>query len=220
MNKKKIMRKRKHIAPGVLQAILADYKDKLPDGSWKYKASEIAAKFEISAASITNIAKSANLKLRQRGGRKLRYPSPLHMAILKEAQQPGISMEEIGELHYHKVKVMKNGKPVKKNGKYEYEPRPLTRARVSQILQFWKGHTFSEAMTGRGFKVGDVIEIRGNKLTVVRYDNSKCGAVKTERGDVVDPFYWRHEGEVPTLVNGHRKKVIKAKCAPKASSSK
>lgn len=188
------MKKIKHIAPGILDEILADYKAQTPDGNWRFKLREIAGKFAISTASVSNIAGVARLKHRTRGGRALQYPTRKHLEVLRAYAEPGMTLRKLGA----SGRFTRRATPDELKRNPGTKTYPITFARLQQIVSYWKNRKYS-AECPKSFRPGDVIELGGLRLTVVRYDDNRRGAVKNAEGQVTDPFYWACGGEIAKL---------------------
>ena len=131
----------------------------------------IAKKYGFTPATISIWAKAANVKRRARGIQPTDCPSDRDRAIIRRSREVAI-------------------KDVAKEFK-------MTRARVWSIRSNWKKAGWQEPLP---WKVGDTIEWAGERFRVLRVDNEKRGAVRTEGGKTIDPFAWRYQGVSAKLV--------------------
>lgn len=185
MRKKRI----RNISPAVQAQIIHDYKEKTPDGGYRYMLKEIADNYEISLSSVNNMARQAKCQGRPRGAKKIFVPSAAVMKILRDATEPFITLEEVGRRNPRKVVV---------NGKIVY--KPLSVQRVSQIVKHWKERG-NPGLRSKGFKPGDRIKWADQTFRVIRYDDSHKGAVQDEKdGAIIDPFYWVYKGSRSQLI--------------------
>lgn len=172
------MKRIRYISGKVQVQIIEDYKEKLPNGDFRYSLAEIAKKHEVSLSTVNNLARIAKCQGRPHGGRKLQVPDARTMKILRDATEPGITLEDVGR---------RNPRRVVTNGKETLVP--LSKQRVKQIVDFWKGRQVK--VRSRGFEPGDVIRWNKRLFTVLRYDSPHKGAVRDQADDqVIDPFYW------------------------------
>lgn len=179
-----------HISLPVQLQIIREYKEKNPDGSYRWKLQEIADRHEISLSSVNKLAKSARCLSRPRGGRTQVVPNARIMKILRDASEPFITMKEVGRRNPRVVMV--RGKPVQK---------PLSRARISKILLTWRKRMGDNNLRGKGFKPGDLIEWSAQRYVVVRYDNSHRGvAIDLKTNIEIDPFCWVYLNNRSSLV--------------------
>ena len=178
------MKRIAHISVPVQMQIIREYKEKNPDGTYRWKLSEIADNHEISLSSVNKLAKESGCQGRPRGGRVQAVPNARIMKILRDASEPFITLEQVGILNPRVVRV--NGKRKEK---------PLSRQRVSKIIKTWRKKLGTQNIRGKGFKPGDLIEWAKQRYAVVRYDNSHRGAViDLKIMDVIDPFCWIFQG--------------------------
>lgn len=177
------MKRLRHINPKVQAKIVAEYKEKLPDGSYRFTLREIAALNEVSLSTVNLLARQANVQERPQGPRKLQVPSARVLKILRDATEPGITLAQVG---------IRNARVVVVNGKQV--ARPLSKQRVKQIIDFWKRRG-NPGLKSRGFKPGDIIEWNERRFKVLRFDNARKGAV-IDLGDnsKIDPFLWVFQG--------------------------
>lgn len=184
------MKRIHHISPAVQVQIVREYKEKSPDGNYTYILREIADRHEVSLSTVNKLAAMAGCQGRPRGGRVKTIPDARTMKILRDASEPGATYEGVGILNPRVVIV--NGRRKKK---------PLTRQRISQIVQSWQKKLDSSALHGRGFKPGDKIDWAGVVHAVVCYDNSHQGAV-IDLADkkLIDPFCWIFQGSHSKLI--------------------
>jgi hypothetical protein len=172
------MKRIRYISSKVQLQIIEDYKEKLPNGDYRYSLSQIAAKHEVSLSTVNNLARIAKCQGRPHGGRKLMVPNVRTMKILRDSTEPGITLEEVGRRNPRRVMV---------HGKESLVP--LSKQRVKQIVDFWKDRQVK--IRSRGFQPGDVIEWDKRLFTVLRYDSPHRGAVRDQAdGRVIDPFLW------------------------------
>lgn len=172
------MKRIRYISPKVQLQIIEDYKEKQENGDYRYSLAEIAKKHEVSLSTVNNLARIAKCQGRPHGGRKLLVPNARTMKILRDATEPGITLEEVGRRNPRRF--VSNGKEV---------TRPLSKQRVKQIVDFWKGRQVK--VRSRGFEPGDVIKWNHRLFTVLRYDSPHKGAVRDNTDNqVIDPFYW------------------------------
>lgn len=187
------MKRMAHISSAVQHQIIQDYKEKNPDNTYRYKLTEIAQKHEISLSSLHILARMARCNGRKRGGNAKMVPDARTMKILRDATEPGITFDAVGERNPRIV----NGKKV-----------PITKSRVSKIIQVWKKRLGKRKLYSKGFNEGDIIEWADQRFTVLRYDNSHRGAVqelllegnKWVEGKIIDPFCWIYQGQRSKLI--------------------
>lgn len=178
-----------NISKAVQAQIVAEYKEKLPNGNLRYRLTDIARMHEVSLSTVNNIARAAGCQDRPRG-RRLALPSARVLKILRDASTPGISYRQVGVLNPRLV-TNRSGKRVRK---------PLSKQRVKQIIDFWQDRG-NPGLRSRGFSRGDEIEWDGRLFTVVRYDSARQGAViERSDGKLIDPFVWNFKGAVSRLV--------------------
>lgn len=178
------MKRIKHISPKVQVQVVDDYKAKNPDGTYKFTLQQIADKHEISLSTVNNLARIAKVQGRPKIGKKLIVPDARTMKLLRDATELNITLEEVGRRNKRWSTDPETGRRVLK---------PLTKQRVSQIINFWKKRG-NPGLRTKGFVAGDVIKWADQVYTVVRYDSARKGAVKDAEGDTIDPFYWVHLG--------------------------
>lgn len=163
--------------------IIAEYKEQLPDGGYRYTLRQIADNNFVSLTAVNSLARQARV-WRPRRAHKLHVPSARILKLLRDSTEPGITLAEVGRRN-PRVSVV-DGKQVIK---------PLSKQRVKQIIDFWKQRNNTINIRSRGYKPGDIIEWDDRQFEVVRYDNSHQGAVKDlSDGKTIDPFCWVHEG--------------------------
>jgi len=184
------MKRIKHISPKVQVQVVEDYKAKNPDGTYKLTLKQIAEKHEISLSTVNNLARISKVQGRPKIGKKLIVPDARTMKLLRDATELNITLEEVGRLNKRWTTDPATGRRVLK---------PLTKQRVSQIINFWKKRG-NPGLRTKGFKPGDVIKWADQLFTVVRYDSARKGAVRDAEGDVIDPFHWVHLGARSKLV--------------------
>ena len=140
----------------------------------------IGAKYGFTEATISIWAKLASVERRKRGIQVTDTPSERDRLIIRRARE--VPINQVAK-EYH-----------------------MTRARVWSIRTNWKKRGWVEPMP---WKAGDTIEWAGERLTVLRVDDEKRGAVQTEAGSVVDPFIWKFRGKTAHLIqvaDGQHKK--------------
>lgn len=185
------MKRLRNISDRVKLQIVADYKEKV-NGSYRYTLRQIADKHEVSLSSVNNLAKLAHCQCRPQGGKKNYTPSARDLKVLRDLTLPGITYAEVGRMNPHQVIDKATGKLVTK---------PLTKARVGQIVETWRKRGMPKVRS-QGFKRGQRIEWAGQYFTVLRYDNSHQGAAKAEaNGEIYDPFVWMFKGKRSRVVD-------------------
>jgi hypothetical protein len=172
------MKRIRYISGKVQVQIIENYKEKLPNGDYRYGLTEIAAKHEVSLSTVNNLARIAKCQGRPHGGRKLIVPDVRTMKILRDATEPGATLADVGRRNPRRFIVA--GKEILK---------PLSKQRVKQLVDFWKKRQLK--IHTRGFAPGDVIQWNERLFTVLRYDDTHRGAVRDHAdGKVIDPFLW------------------------------
>jgi len=185
------MKRLHNIAERVKLQIVKDYKDKV-NGQYRYTLREIADNHEVSLSTVNNLARAAHCQCRPQGGSQKTYdPSPRDLKVLRDCTIPGISYAEVGKLNPRKVLDPATGQLISK---------PLSKARVHQIVETWRKRGMPK-LHGHAFKKGQRIEWDGQFFTVLRYDNNRQGAVRAEdSGEIWDPFLWVFKGDRAKLV--------------------
>jgi hypothetical protein len=184
------MKRVHHISAAVQVQIVNEYKQKSPDGNYTYTLKEIADNHEVSLSTVNKLAGMAQCQGRPRGGRTQTVPNARTMKILRDASEPGVTLEEVGR---------RNPRVIIVNGRRKKVP--LTRERVRQIVQTWKERLDANTLHGRGFKPGDKIDWASIPHVVVLYHNSRQGAViDLVDKKLIDPFCWIYKGFRSKLV--------------------
>jgi hypothetical protein len=178
------MKRLHNISESVRAQIIADYKRR-ENGQYVFTLREIAQMHEISLSSVNNVAHMAGCQCRPQGGKKSYTPSARDMKVLRDMTIPGITLDEVGKMNPRAVYDPELGRTVLK---------ALTKQRVCQIAATWRKRGLP-VLHGKGFKKGQRIEWDGQFFTVLRYDNARRGAVKTEKGEIWDPFFWVYKGQ-------------------------
>jgi hypothetical protein len=178
------MKRTCYISAATQARIIREYKQKNPDDTYTWLLKEIAEHHDVSLSTVNNLAKMAGCQARPRGGRIQGVPNPRIMKILRDASEPFITLERVGELNPRVVMVNKRPKEI-----------PLTRQRVSQIIRTWKSRLKGQRLHSKGFKPGDKIEWSDQEYVVLSYDSSHRGAVlDLADNKVIDPFCWVFKG--------------------------
>lgn len=184
------MKRIAHISVPVQAQIIREYKQKNPDGSYTYLLKDIADRHGISLSSVNNLAKAAHCQCRPRGGKTRMVPDARIMKILRDASEPFITMEAVGR---------RNPRVTVVNGRRKEVP--LSKQRVSQIVNSWKKKLGALSIHSKGFKPGDKIVWFEQFYIVVRYDNSHRGAViDLTDNQEIDPFCWVFKGSRSQIV--------------------
>lgn len=179
------MKRTPQISVATQAQIIKEYKQKNPDGSYTWLLTDIAERHDVSLSTVNNLAKAAHCQCRPRGGKTRLIPDARIMKILRDASEPFITMDEVGR---------RNPRTVLVNGRRKSVP--LSKQRVSQIVNRWKDKLDSQAIHSKGFHPGDRIEWSNQKYVIVRYDNSHRGAViDLSDGKLIDPFCWVFKGD-------------------------
>jgi transposase-like protein len=199
------MKRLRDISKQVQAQIIEDYQERLPSGNYRLRLEDIAKKHEICLSTVNNLAAQAKAKADEEAkrngkvstwkprprGRKLELPDARTLKLLRDATEPYISYAEVGRRNARWVTDPGTGKRVRK---------PLTKQRVKQIIDFWKAKG-NPGVRNRGFKPGSKIRWNDRIFTVLRYDNSRSGAVREDRdGKKTDPFLWNYLGERAVLL--------------------
>ena len=170
---------RRYLSGRVQAQVVQDYQERLGNGRYRYTLNQIADKHEVSLSTVNNLVRKAKVQGRPKGGSRLSIPTHCTMKILRDSTEPGITLEQIG---------IRNPRVVMVNGRSTLVPR--SKQRIKQILDHWK-KAGNPGLRQRGFKPGDLIEWGGYRFRVLRYDDSRTGAVqRVQTGEVVDPFLW------------------------------
>ena len=170
----------KHLSGRAKLEIIQEYREMNPDGTKRYIVRDIAKMHGVSLGTVNNLVRRGTCPARRRGGQIVKVPSARTLKILRDATEPGMTLQKVGERNPRYV--TENGKKVAK---------PLTRQRIMQIVKTWSKRRVTYDLHGRGFKPGDVIEWDGGLYTVTRYDDRHKGAVRDNvDGLVIDPFFW------------------------------
>jgi len=130
----------------------------------------IAARHGYTPATISIWARAAKIERRPRGIQLSDTPSDRDRAIIRRARE--VPINQVAK---------------------EFR---LTRARIWSIRKKWREAGWVEPLP---WKAGDWIEWAGVRFRVLRVDDERRGAVKTESGETVDPFTWRFKGHYSRL---------------------
>lgn len=153
----------------VMSEALKDYADPTR------KTKDIAAKYNVSASTLTVWARKAGIQLRGRGRDRNEEPDARTRAILEAAA--ALKQEEVAARF------------------------GITKQRISKIMKRWKG--WKKPSTAP-FAVGDVIEWNGAEYTVLEAQ-PLFGVVRDSTGDVINPFYWNMRGFRAHKVEPHKR---------------
>jgi transposase len=132
---------------------------------------DIAARYDVSASTLTVWAKKAKIALRGRGRDKMKQPDARTREILEMAD--ALTLEETGERF------------------------GMTKQRVAKIVKRWNGW---QRPTQSPFAPDDVV-LWKNKLYTVVEGGPIFGKVRDERGITIHNFYWNMHGSVATRVD-------------------
>jgi predicted DNA-binding protein YlxM (UPF0122 family) len=189
LTRKITMKRLEHLSTMAQKQIINQYCERIADGTYRYALYEIARDNEVSRSMINNIVRQARLPLRTQRRRKLKIPSARVLKILRDATEPGVTLEEAGR---------RNPRVIFAGGKQVLVP--LTKQRIKQLVDFWEPKGYPGRHSLR-FNPGDEIEWGGNHYTVVKYINNRKGVVTDHADDQkINPFMWYHRGEYARLV--------------------
>lgn len=147
---------------------------------------DIAARYGVSASTLTVWATKAKIPLRGRGRDKMKQPDSRTREILETAET--LTLEETGERF------------------------GMTKQRVAKIVKRWEGW---QRPTQSPFVADDVLVWKAKIYTVVE-GGPLWGKVKDERGVTIHNFYWNMHGSVAVKIDAEtaarlRKKKKKKK---------
>jgi transposase len=151
---------------------------------------EIAAKYDVSASTLTVWAKKAKIALRGRGRDKMRQPDARTREILQTAET--LTLDETG----------------KRFG--------MSKQRVQKIIKRWKDWQRPKQSP---FVPDDVIQWKGKLYTVIE-GGPMFGKVRDERNVTIHNFYWNMHGSQAIKVDAETQAALRKKKKKKSAKKK